>query len=161
MVITNNLEWPMLSYYVIYCEKFRKVIQRTDKVALTSYHYSINYWTFSIFNYLHFITISFSYCHTPFPLEGNNNEAILAGDFNIHLLKLNNKMVFSEYFDILTSKNVYPKITLPTRLSNYNATLIDNFLCRLTESNQSKMVEVKHFTIQLSIMVMKKSFRFN
>ncbi len=31
----DDLEWPMLSYYVIYCEKFRKVLQRTEKVALT------------------------------------------------------------------------------------------------------------------------------
>ncbi len=26
----------MLSYYVIYCEKFRKVLQQTEKVALTT-----------------------------------------------------------------------------------------------------------------------------
>ncbi len=37
MVIMNDLEWPMLSYYVIYYEKFRKVMERTEKVALTSY----------------------------------------------------------------------------------------------------------------------------
>ncbi len=30
----DDLEWPMLSYYVIYCEKFRKVLQQTEKVAL-------------------------------------------------------------------------------------------------------------------------------
>ncbi len=34
MVIMNDLEWSMLSYYVIYYEKFRKVMQRTEKVAL-------------------------------------------------------------------------------------------------------------------------------
>ncbi len=31
MVIMNDLEWPMLSYYVIYYEKFKKVMQRTEK----------------------------------------------------------------------------------------------------------------------------------
>ncbi len=31
----DDLEWPMLSNYVIYCEKFRNVLQRTQKVALT------------------------------------------------------------------------------------------------------------------------------
>ncbi len=31
----NELEWPMLSYYVIYYEKFRKVMKRTEKEALT------------------------------------------------------------------------------------------------------------------------------
>ncbi len=34
MVIKNDLEWPMLSYYVIYYEKFRKVMQWTENVAL-------------------------------------------------------------------------------------------------------------------------------
>ncbi len=35
MVIMNDdLEWPMLSYYVIYYEKFRNVMQWTEKVAL-------------------------------------------------------------------------------------------------------------------------------
>ncbi len=35
MVIMNNLEWPMFSYYVIYYEKLTKVMQRTEEEALT------------------------------------------------------------------------------------------------------------------------------
>ncbi len=35
MVIMKDLEWPMLSYYVIYYEKFWKVMQQTEKIALT------------------------------------------------------------------------------------------------------------------------------
>ncbi len=34
MVIMNNLEWPMLSYYVIYYEKFKNIMQRTEKETL-------------------------------------------------------------------------------------------------------------------------------
>ncbi len=34
MVIMNNLEWPMLSYYVIQYENFRNVMQQTKTVAL-------------------------------------------------------------------------------------------------------------------------------
>ncbi len=30
----NDLEWPMISYYVIYYEKFTKVMQQTEKEAL-------------------------------------------------------------------------------------------------------------------------------
>ncbi len=67
-------------------------------------------------------------------LKSNNNEAILAGNFNIDLLKLNNKMFLGKFFDMLTSKRFYPKITLPLKLSNNSATLIDNFLYKLTES---------------------------
>ncbi len=33
MVITNELEWQMLSYYVIY-EKFWKIMQQAEKEAL-------------------------------------------------------------------------------------------------------------------------------
>ncbi len=33
IVVMNDLEWQMLSYYVIWYEKFRKVIQQTEKVA--------------------------------------------------------------------------------------------------------------------------------
>ncbi len=34
MVIMNDLGWPILSYYVIYYEKFRKIMQWTEKEAL-------------------------------------------------------------------------------------------------------------------------------
>ncbi len=34
-------------------------------------------------------------------LETNNNEVIITGDFNVDLLKINDKNVFSEYFDML------------------------------------------------------------
>ncbi len=36
----NDLEWPMLSYYMIYYEKFRKVMQRTeyDELSIIKYH---------------------------------------------------------------------------------------------------------------------------
>ncbi len=32
----NDLEWPMLSYYEIYYEKFRKIMQWTEKEALNN-----------------------------------------------------------------------------------------------------------------------------
>ncbi len=41
MVIMNDLEEPMLSYYVLYYEKFRKVMQRTEKEALIVYLISV------------------------------------------------------------------------------------------------------------------------
>ncbi len=68
-------------------------------------------------------------------LETSNNEAIIAGDFNIDLLKINDKQSFSDYINTLTSYSFYHEITLPTRLSNKHGTLIDNVLCKLTENN--------------------------
>ncbi len=63
-----------------------------------------------------------------------NSEVIITGDFNIDLLKIADKEMLAEYFDMLTSHSFFPKITLPTRLSNKHGTLIDNFLCKLTEN---------------------------
>ncbi len=42
MVIMNDLEWPLLSYYVIYYEKFKKVMQRTEKEALIQWHMCVS-----------------------------------------------------------------------------------------------------------------------
>ncbi len=56
---------------------------------------------------------------------------IFAGDLNIDLLKIN---IISEYLDILTSNSFYPKITVPTQLTNTHCTLIDNLLCKLTDN---------------------------
>ncbi len=67
-------------------------------------------------------------------LEKIKKDVILAGDFNIDLLKINNKNIISEYFNMITSISFYPKITVPTRLTNTDGTLIDNFLCKLTDN---------------------------
>ncbi len=67
-------------------------------------------------------------------LETNNNEVIITGDFNIDLLKINEKHVLSVHCDILTNHSFYPKITLPTRISDKHGTLIDNFICKLTKT---------------------------
>ncbi len=66
--------------------------------------------------------------------QNNNNEIIVAGDFNINLLQINDRHIVGEYFDMFTSHSVYPIVSLPTRLSNNHATLIDNFFCKLTET---------------------------
>ena len=68
----------------------------------------------------------------------SKSDVIIAGDYNIDLLKVLEKPVFSAYFDAVTALNFFPKITLPTRFSKKSCTLIDNLLCkcshRLSES---------------------------
>ena len=49
-------------------------------------------------------------------LENENSECIISGDFNIDLLKIHDKVAFSEFFDLMTENSFYPKITLPTAL---------------------------------------------
>ena len=54
----------------------------------------------------------------------------LAGDYNLNILKINNNELCNEFFDLITSHSLLPRITLPTRISNASGTLIDNILCK-------------------------------
>ena len=65
-------------------------------------------------------------------LEISHSDVIIAGDFNIDLLKIHEKPIFGDYFDAITGHSFSPKITLPTRFSNMNGTLIDNFLYKIS-----------------------------
>ena len=40
-------------------------------------------------------------------------------------------MLYSEFFDLVMSHSLTPQITLPTRLTSNNGTLIDNIFCKL------------------------------
>ena len=62
-------------------------------------------------------------------LCNKTHETIISGDFNIDLLKMNTNTIYSDFFDIITTNNFMPTITLPTRIAERTATLIDNFLC--------------------------------
>ena len=42
-------------------------------------------------------------------MESNNTDVIIAGDYNINLLKINEKMIISDYFDMLTSHSFFSK----------------------------------------------------
>ena len=64
-------------------------------------------------------------------LDNCNNDIIIAGDFNINLLKLNENDMFSSFFDTVISHSLYPQITLPTRFTRTTGTLIDNLFRRL------------------------------
>ena len=65
----------------------------------------------------------------------NKNEIIIIGDFNINLLKINERELFFEFFDNLIAQGFLPKITFPTRFTRTNGTLIDNIFCKCTRSN--------------------------
>ena len=56
----------------------------------------------------------------------NHEDLILAGDFNIDLLKANVHQDSGNYLDILLNNNIYPTISKPTRITQNSATLIDH-----------------------------------
>ena len=59
-------------------------------------------------------------------LDNTNLNIVLAGDYNLNLLKINESEICCEFFDLLTSQSLFPHITLPTRLTHGGGTLIDN-----------------------------------
>ena len=75
-------------------------------------------------------------------LNSNTPETIIAGDFNIDLLKVNTNATFSDFFDLVTAHNFIPKITLPTRFSERTATLINNFLCSFKRNSSKKFTGI-------------------
>ena len=65
-----------------------------------------------------------------------NNCSIITGDFNIDLLQINERVEIQKYFDFFVTRGFFPKITLPTRPSKYNAPLIDQLFCKLNNPKQ-------------------------
>ena len=57
-----------------------------------------------------------------------NKNCILTGDFNLNLLKYAKSPGVSKFLENLLSHNFMPQITLPTRITEKIATLIDNIL---------------------------------
>ena len=80
-------------------------------------------------------------------LENINSDVVLAGDFNLDLLKINARTSFSNFLDTVISHSFYPQITLPTRLSERNGTLIDNFYFKLSSNcNPKSGILIKTFS---------------
>jgi endonuclease/exonuclease/phosphatase family metal-dependent hydrolase len=67
----------------------------------------------------------------------NKENTILCGDFNIDLLKMEEKPIFQQFFELLLTNSYVTKITLPTRLSGNSKTLIDNIAVKLTHNFSS------------------------
>ena len=59
-------------------------------------------------------------------LDKENKSKYLLGDFNVDLLKTDNDLNSSSYFDTLTSHLFVPHIIHPTRITSTSKTIIDN-----------------------------------
>ena len=77
-------------------------------------------------------------------LRDLGGDVIISGDFNIDLLKIREKAIFNEFLELFLTNSFIPKITLPTRLTRNNGTLIDNQFCKIS----------KHLTYSLSAVIL-------
>ena len=57
-----------------------------------------------------------------------SNQAYIAGDYNIDLLKLTNHRHYNIFYENITAQGFFPKITRPTRLNGESHSLIDYIL---------------------------------
>ena len=80
-------------------------------------------------------------------LNGKNCEVLLSGDYNINLLKINEKKIFNEFLDTVISNGFIPKITFPTRFSRYRGTLIDNIYSKLTPKTMNAVAGILTHTL--------------
>ena len=81
----------------------------------------------------HTNTFCEEFTHLLQSLENSNKNIYLAGNYNLNLLKINENVICSDFFDVLTAHSYFPKITFPTRLTDRNGTLIDNFFCNFNQ----------------------------
>ena len=72
----------------------------------------------------------------PILFEMNNTckDVVMAGDYNINLLKIQEVPHFLNFFEFMANHSFYPKITLPTRLAKYSSSLIDNYYCKMSQN---------------------------
>ena len=70
-------------------------------------------------------------------LQSKRLQIYLCGDYNIDLLKIYQKNQYNLFFENLIVAGFQPKISLPTRLTDHSATLIDNIFCNRIDNNES------------------------
>ena len=59
-------------------------------------------------------------------LQTMRSHVYIGGDFNIDLLKINQKHHYNAFYENLVTAGYLPRITLPTRITDHSATLLDN-----------------------------------
>ena len=64
----------------------------------------------------------------------NYKNVVIMGDFNLNLLAFQENSNINEFLEFMISNSYFPKITLPTRLTQRKGTLIDNIFVKVTEN---------------------------
>ena len=69
-------------------------------------------------------------------LSHENSYSILAGDFNMDLLKLNERELFTDFFDNMCSSGFLPHVTVPTRFATYSCSLLDQIYIKTPRGHE-------------------------
>ena len=79
----------------------------------------------------------------------NNTTTIIAGDFNIDLIDSENPHV-EHYVDTILQNSFIPCITIPTRITDHSATLIDHILLKTTKNHTQTKVSAGNLITDIS-----------
>ena len=82
--------------------------------------------------------------------DKGNSSKIIAGDFNINLLELNDRQKFQEYFDTFVTKGFYPKLTLQHDLAKSVALSLTKFSANLAMPIKR---HVQEFTLVIFLII--------
>ena len=99
-------------------------------------------------------------------INSQNSIKLLLGDFNIDFLKINQKSFIKDFLDNIFTLGLCPSITLPTRLTDTSATLIDNVFSNINFQSSGLLVSnlSDHFpyfyTIQTSHTVKNNAKKY-
>lgn len=79
-------------------------------------------------------------------LNTKNFEVIMVGDFNINLLKINEKNIINDFFDLMMNYSFFPKITCSTRFTENTGTLIDHIFVKSNYNIDVAGIMIKKFS---------------
>ena len=68
------------------------------------------------------------------------NHVYIRGDFNIDLLKINQKHHYNAFYENLVTAGYLLRINLPTRITDHSATLLDNIFTNVFEEHTSGVI---------------------
>ena len=81
----------------------------------------------------------------------NSQDIILSGDLNINILKYESHPDTNVYLDTLLSNGLLPLITLPTRLSQTTATLLDHISTNIIDDNYDTGIIISDLSDHLPV----------
>ena len=83
--------------------------------------------------------------------EELNYRAYTCGDYNIDLLQIKNSNKVNLFYQNMSLSGFFPKITLPTRLSETTCTLIDNIITNNIDNDHLSGVEIQELDVYIQV----------
>ena len=124
MYISGKISYKLRNHLNIYCSKqlesvFIEVLIPNKQNQLIGTVYKHPSMNVSKFNHEYLTDILTK-------IKNENKNIILMGDFNVNLINYYKNRGTYEFLEQLFNHNFTPQITLPTRITEKTATLIDN-----------------------------------